>query len=234
MQLFYHPDIEPTTSVFTLNEEESGHLVKALRKREGDAVWFTNGKGELFSAALLTVTPKNCSLEITSVTHKPSRNYSLHIAVAPPKMPDRLEWFVEKATEIGVDEITLLICQNSERDVVKLERLKKIMVAAMKQSLQCYLPRLHTPVHFLNFMERSVKGQGFMAHCREGVRELLAKKALPGNAITVLIGPEGDFSEKEVEMALGNGFLPVSLGATRLRTETAALAACYTIALINS
>lgn len=233
MQLFYDSHIDPSAATFVLKQEESRHLVTIFRKSEGDTLYLTNGRGWLFTATLLHAHPRNCEFKITQAVYQQPRKYYLHIAVAPTKMLNRLEWFVEKATEIGVHEITPLVCEHSERRALKRDRLEKIMVAAMKQSLQCYLPRLNEPVAFADFVERPFRGQLFIAHCREGLKSLLAKEALPAHPVTVLIGPEGDFSEKEIQKALQREFLPVSLGEVRLRTETAALATCHTVALIN-
>ena len=233
MQLFYNPNITESTTQFSFDKEESRHIVKVLRKSTGDKLFITNGKGYLFSADILIPDTKKCLVGITSKELMLKRQYHLHLAVAPTKMNDRYEWFLEKATEIGVDSVTPIICHQSERKVVKPERFEKIIQSAMKQSLQCYLPRLNEAVSFKNFMQQKFSGQLFIAHCEETDRKSLKSQLKKAQDITILIGPEGDFSVKEIEIAITNGFIPVTLGNTRLRTETAALAACHSVAFIN-
>ena len=234
MNLFYSPDITGEESQFTFNKEESRHIVKVLRKSEGDSVYLTNGMGHMFKAEITLADIRHCNARITEKIAQEPRDYYVHLAVAPTKMNDRYEWFLEKATEIGVDEITPVICEHSERTVVKTERLEKIIQSAMKQSLSAFLPGLNPPVALESFLERETNGQLFIAHCEEdGKRHLLKEKVVPGQRITILIGPEGDFSTKEISLALDKGYIPVSLGNTRLRTETAAVVACHTVALIN-
>ncbi|MCB0375701.1 MAG: 16S rRNA (uracil(1498)-N(3))-methyltransferase, partial [Sinomicrobium sp.] len=165
MQLFYHPDIDDHTEFFSFDAEASGHLVKVLRKSIGDRVHVTNGRNRLFEAGIIEADPKKCTLKILRTEWKPARNYIVHMAVAPTKMNDRYEWFLEKAVEIGVDEITPLICDRSERKTVKSGRFEKIIIAAMKQSLQYRLPRLNAATPFREFVNRPFKGQLFIAHC---------------------------------------------------------------------
>lgn len=193
----------------------------------------TNGKGDLFEAEIRLATDHKCEVAITSVTHHPSRDYKLHLAVAPTKMNDRYEWFLEKATEMGIAEITPLICDHSERKVVKTDRFDKIILSAMKQSLQFHLPKLNEPIAFKEFVKQERNGQLFIAHCEETEKQSLKSKLETGKDVTILIGPEGDFSTKEITMALENAFVPVSLGDTRLRTETAAIAACHSVVFAN-
>lgn len=233
MQLFYNPNILKSTSQFTFNKEESKHIVKVLRKNIGDALHITNGKGWLFTAEILINDIKKCTVKVVSKTQQPKRNYNLHLAVAPTKMNDRYEWFLEKATEIGIDSITPIICDHSERKVIKAERFEKILQSAMKQSLQCYLPMLHPTTSFKSFIKQEFNGDLFIAHCEETDKKSLKTQLQPQKDITILIGPEGDFSAKEIEMALANTFIPVTLGETRLRTETAAIVACHAVAFIN-
>ncbi|WP_179007947.1 16S rRNA (uracil(1498)-N(3))-methyltransferase [Winogradskyella forsetii] len=233
MQLFYNPNISETTTSFNFNKEESRHIAKVLRKKAGDVLHITNGKGWLFTAEITLAEQKNCRVSITSKSFQPKRNFNLHLAVAPTKMNDRYEWFLEKATEIGIETITPIICENSERKVVKTERFEKIIQSAMKQSLQYYLPNLNTPIAFKDFINQDFEGQIFIAHCEETDKKSLKSELKSATDCTILIGPEGDFSVKEIEMALANNFIPVTLGETRLRTETAAIAACHSVALNN-
>lgn len=233
MQLFYNPDINDDTSQFTFDKEESRHIVKVLRKAVGDALHITNGKGWLFKAELVNANLKTCTAKIIEKTLRPPRNYQLHLAVAPTKMNDRYEWFLEKATEIGVDSITPIICEHSERKVIKKDRFEKILQSAMKQSLNCYVPILSDPIPFHEFIKQDFKGYLFIAHCEETGKKSLKQELLPQSNVTILIGPEGDFSVKEIKMALENNFIPVTLGDTRLRTETAAIVACHSVAFVN-
>lgn len=233
MQLFYQPEIEETTHHFTFDKEESRHIIRVLRKKQGDTVYITNGKGFLFTAVILSDNEKGCVVEITDKSIRGTKNYYLHMAVAPTKMNDRYEWFLEKATEIGIDEITPIICEHSERTVLKTDRMEKIIQSAMKQSLQTYLPRLNQPVKFSDFLDKSFEGQLFIAHCEDSDKSSLRRKVLADHKVTILIGPEGDFSHQEIKNAITKGFIPISLGDQRLRTETAALVACHTVALTN-
>jgi len=233
MQLFYNPDITENYPDFSFPREESKHIVRVLRKKEGDALNITNGKGWLFSAEIVSANPNNCKATIVSKELQSKHDYNVHLVVAPTKMNDRYEWFLEKATEIGVDTITPIICDNSERKVIKLERFNKIIQSAMKQSLQCYLPKLNDAMSFKEFIKLDASEQKFIAHCEETDRKSLKKELKPNQNVIILIGPEGDFSVNEITTAIDNKFIPVTLGVTRLRTETAAIAACHTIALIN-
>ncbi|MCF6295528.1 MAG: 16S rRNA (uracil(1498)-N(3))-methyltransferase [Flavobacteriaceae bacterium] len=233
MQLFYNPDITNETEQFSFNKEESKHIVKVLRKNTGDKLHITNGKGWLFTSEIIIANIKNCVVSIETKTLQPKRNYNLHLAVAPTKMNDRYEWLLEKATEIGIDSITPIICDHSERKIIKQERFEKILQSAMKQSLQCYLPKLNQVISFKDFIKQEFNGQLFIAHCEETDRKSLKQVLQPKQDITILIGPEGDFSVKEIEMAIQNKFIPVTLGETRLRTETAAIVACHSVAFIN-
>tara|TARA_R110000751_G_scaffold2470_3_gene12996 strand:- start:4381 stop:5085 length:705 start_codon:yes stop_codon:yes gene_type:complete len=233
MQLFYNPDIVPDTNQFSFPKDESRHIVKVLRKKTGDLLNITNGKGYLFEAELTIADQKNCVVNILNTTHQAPKNYQLHLAVAPTKMNDRYEWFLEKATEIGVTSITPIICDHSERKVVKIERFDKIIQSAMKQSLSCYYPILNAPITFKDYINQDFDGDTYIAHCEETDKKSLKSQVLPNKKITILIGPEGDFSVKEIKMAIQNKFIPVTLGETRLRTETAAIVACHSIAFIN-
>ena len=233
MQLFYNPDISENTSQIIFTKEESRHIVKVLRKTKGDLLHITNGFGWLFTAEISVADIKNCVAIVTDSQKQPQREYQVHLAVAPTKMNDRYEWFLEKATEIGIDIITPIICDNSERRVIKTERFEKILQAAMKQSLSCYNPTLQEAIVFKDFMEQPVLGQKFIAHCEETNKKSLKKEIKPNLDITILIGPEGDFSVKEIEQAIQSQFIPVTLGNTRLRTETAAIVACHSVAFVN-
>ncbi|WP_225037111.1 16S rRNA (uracil(1498)-N(3))-methyltransferase [Winogradskyella sp. SM1960] len=233
MQLFYNANISENDTSFSFDKDESRHIAKVLRKTIGDTLHITNGNGWLFTAEITLADQKHCTVSILSKSKEPKRNYNLHLAVAPTKMNDRYEWFLEKATEIGVESITPIICDHSERKVVKIERFEKIIQSAMKQSLHYYLPKLNAPITFKDFMNQDFKGQIFIAHCEETDKKSLKSQLQPAEDITILIGPEGDFSVKEIEMALQHQFIPVTLGETRLRTETAAIVACHSVAFLN-
>lgn len=233
MQLFYNPDIKPADSTFTFDKEESRHIVKVLRKKEGDKIQITNGKGSLFTSEIIFASEKKCEVRITDETVYEPAPYYLHLAVAPTKMNDRYEWFLEKATEIGISEITPIICEHSERTAFKADRFEKILQSAMKQSLQFYLPKLNEPVPYNTFVKQQREGQLFIAHCEETDKKLLKTELQPKQKVTILIGPEGDFSTKEIELALAQKYVPVSLGNTRLRTETAAVVAAHSVAFVN-
>ena len=231
MQIFYTPDIAFRAE---LPEEEAGHCIRVLRLTEGDKILLTDGKGMFYKAAISRAHPKHCEVDILESWQQPALwNFQLHIAVAPTKNMDRMEWFAEKATEIGIDAITCLNCRFSERKEVKPARLEKILVSAMKQSQKATLPVLTGMTDFRTFVTQPFDGRKFIAHCEEGDKKLLKQLYQPGENALVLIGPEGDFSPEEIELALKNGFLPISLGESRLRTETAALVACHTIHVLN-
>ena len=233
MQLFYNPDINAASETFSFDKEESKHIVKVLRKSEGDILHVTNGLGNLFHCEITLASDKKCTVKINQTESQKPTDFYLHLAVAPTKMNDRFEWFLEKATEIGIHEITPIICEHSERKVIKTERFDKIIQSAMKQSLQYFLPKLNEPVSFKEFINKKHDGTLFIAHCEETDKKLLKEAIVPKEKYTILIGPEGDFSEKEIETALQNNYIPVSLGNTRLRTETAAVVACHSIVFSN-
>ncbi len=231
MQLFYCPDIQGAT--YTLNEEESKHCVRVLRMGNGDQFHITDGKGGLFTVEIIDEHPKRCSVQvINSENEYQKRSINLHLAVAPTKNISRYEWFLEKVTEIGVDKITPIICEHSERKEVKIKRLIKVVVAAMKQSLKAYIPTLNEAIKFKDLISTDFDGEKYIAYC-EGEPQLLKSLYKPGKNALILIGPEGDFSSEEVDLAIKNGFQTISLGQSRLRTETAAITACHTINLIN-
>ena len=233
MQLFYSPEIDEKTTQFTFTKEESKHIVKVLRKNMGDTVFITNGLGWLFTAEVSVPNINKCSVQIIKKELQPKRDYQLHLAVAPTKMNDRYEWFLEKATEIGIDSITPIICDHSERKVVKTDRFERILQSAMKQSLNCYLPKLNAAIALQDFFNEDLNGDLFIAHCEETDKKSLKQELKPKTNVTILIGPEGDFSTKEIKLAINKGFKPVTLGETRLRTETAAIVACHSVAFTN-
>lgn len=236
MQLFYHPEIDEQTTSFSFDKEESQHIVKVLRKKQDDLLYVTNGKGWLFEAKITLASPKQCEASILKYEYKMPRPYYLHLVVAPTKMNERYEWFLEKAVEIGVDEITPIICQNSERGTIKTERFEKIILSAMKQSLQCHLPKLNAAVSSFDFFKKidEDNSKKFIAHCQEGTKDYFANKLVPfPEKILVLIGPEGDFSSEEIVKSLQKRFQPISLGDNRLRTETAAVLASALVAICS-
>ena len=234
MQLFYNNLLDKNSKEILFDKIESKHIVRVLRKKENDILDITNGNGLLFKAKITLANDKRCVAEIIQVEEKDKLwGYYLHIAIAPTKNNDRLEWFLEKATEIGVDEITPIICQNSELKFVKQERLEKIIQSAMKQSLKFTLPKLNEPIKFNDFIDQDFNGKKCIAHCEDDEKTLLKTLVNTKEKITILIGPEGDFSTQEIKKALSKKFIPISLGESRLRTETAGLVAVQTVAIIN-
>ena len=232
MHVFYTPDIN--SSNYTLNEEESKHCSRVLRLNVGDHVNLIDGKGGFYKAEIIDSSKKNVHLLI--IEEKQSfgkRNHHLHIAIAPTKNIDRLEWFLEKSTEIGIDEITPIICDRSERKIIKEDRLEKVITSAVKQSLTAYHPKLNKAVSFSDFIKKKSSAQKFIAHCMEGEKPYINAISEKYLSYLILIGPEGDFTPSELSLAMNNGFKPVTLGNTRLRTETAALAACFELNFIN-
>lgn len=234
MQLFFHPEVSGEETQIIFPRDESKHIVKVLRKKEGDILHITNGRGMLFTTEIISANQNSCIAKIVSSEKSVPPTYHLHLAVAPTKMNDRFEWFLEKATEIGVQEITPVICEHSERKIVKTERFERVIQSAMKQSLHTFLPDLNEAISFKEFLEKEQNGQKYIAHCEEGSQKgLFSKEFLKNSTVTVLIGPEGDFSSEEINLALKNDWKPISLGNSRLRTETAAVVACHTVALAN-
>jgi len=234
MQLFYNPEISENAENFFFDREESKHIIKVLRKREGDNLFVTNGLGTIFKTEITLASDSKCHVKIISSEKSEPLKYQLHLAVAPTKMNDRFEWFLEKATELGVTEITPIICDHSERKTIKTDRFDKIILSAMKQSLQAYLPKLNEPIAFKDFMKlQKPEGLNLIAHCEETDKKSLKSILKPNQNVTILIGPEGDFSEKEINLALENNYIPVTLGNTRLRTETAAVVACHSVVFAN-
>ena len=238
MQLFYNSSLHKNSIELNFDTIESRHIVKVLRKKEGDIVYITNGKNLLFKGAISSASEKKCQVQIIEVIpQKQTRNYRVSIAIAPTKNNARFEWFLEKATEIGVDEIYPIICKHSERRVLKLERMQKIIQTAMKQSLQYKLPTLNNLISFKDLISKNTGDQKLIALCEfdknDLTRNRLFSQIKTGTDVLILIGPEGGFSVDEIKLALQNSFIPVSLGATRLRTETAGIAAVHTISLKN-
>lgn len=232
MHRFYAPDIATT---MLLPDEEAQHCVRVLRLKEGEEVEVVDGKGHLHLCRILNANAKNCAVEIVGTTDvKPHWRCRITVAIAPTKNMDRMEWMAEKVTEMGVDRIVPLLCRYSERKVLKTERLRKILVAAMKQSLKATLPQLDDLTPFDDFMKALPDGQRFIAYCDPAIpRRDFVKECLPESDVTILVGPEGDFSQPEIRAALDAGFIPVSLGDSRLRTETAGVFACAAIHTIN-
>lgn len=236
MNLFYAPDIAQTLS---LPEEESQHCVKVLRMKAGDRIHIIDGVGGLYEAQITEAHPKRTQVEILNVQIEYGRRpFRLHLAVAPTKNIDRFEWFVEKATEIGFDELTPLCCRYSERKIIKPERIEKILVSAAKQSLKADVPVLNpmtTAKEFIlnNSQRPTLNAQLFIAHCYDQPKQHLFHACTPASDVVIMVGPEGDFSEEEVELALRNSFQAITLGESRLRTETAGVVACHLVTVAN-
>ncbi len=232
MNVFYLPNAQIGTISFP--EEESKHIVKVLRMKEGDGFCVTDGNGSLYDAELIDAHPKRAMANLSNQREGYDiRNFKVSIAIAPTKLNERTEWFLEKATEIGIDEVKLFASYHSERRVANVDRFKKIVVSAMKQSVKSKMPLVEDMVSFDKLVKQNYDGQKFIAWIDDDVKEQLCDLYKKGENALVLIGPEGDFSKEEVALAKENGFVPVSLGEARLRTETAAVVACHTIQLIN-
>ncbi|MDD4108175.1 MAG: 16S rRNA (uracil(1498)-N(3))-methyltransferase [Prolixibacteraceae bacterium] len=232
MQLFYLPEI--TGNNIILNSTESKHVIKVLRLVKGDIIGLTDGKGGLYKAEITIADSAKCGLNIIEIQKEfEKRNFYLHMAVAPTKNIDRFEWFLEKSTEIGIDEITPLLTEHSERKIIKPERLEKVIIAAMKQSLKAYKPKLNELTPFRKIIAANSFEEKYIAHCYDGEKQGLKTIAGKGKNILILIGPEGDFSTDEIKVARETGFTEISLGNSRLRTETAGVVACHIINLVN-
>ena len=232
MNLFFSPDIKE--GLYQLPEEESRHIVRVLRMKTGDSIFLTDGIGNMVEASIADTTTKQCSVKTIHTTHEyQKRPFHLHIAIAPTKNTDRFEWFLEKSTEIGIDVITPLLCSHSERTHLKTDRLQKVIIAAMKQSLKAYLPKLDEPVQFKRFIQKPFDGKKFIAYCSQDDPAELKNVYRKGAKTLILIGPEGDFSPEEVDLAKKQGYIPISLGKSRLRTETAGIVACTVINFLN-
>jgi len=231
MHLFYCPEIINENVV--LPDDEAHHIFHVMRSKSGDLIQLTNGKGSMFTARLTEVSKKQVNAEIVEEIKSLPRKYSLHLAIAPTKNIDRFEWFLEKATEIGIEQITPLICNRSERKEIKLERLEKVIVSAAKQSRKAFFPILNQMLSFDKFIPLNQSSTKLIAHCEEGEKEAMKKSLSIQKDVIILIGPEGDFSPQEIDKAISCGYKPISLGSNRLRTETAAVHACSGFAILN-
>ena len=233
MQIFYAPDINDET--YVLDENESKHCIRVLRMTRGTIVKLIDGKGSIYEGFINDPDPKKCRINITGVIRNfEKRNYRLHIGISPLKNHERFEWFIEKSVEIGIDEVTPVICRNTEKSGIKTERVNNLIISAMKQSIKADKPVLNTPCSFTDFVKNDKKGIRMIAHCRANTEKSKIDQVYSkGEDAIVLIGPEGDFSEEEINLAICNEFRPVHLGSSRLRTETAGVAACHSIYFIN-
>lgn len=235
MQLFYQPLL--AKGHYVLDAEESRHCVRVLRKKAGDTIHLVDGQGAFYEARIRQADVSACTFSVLSTHPEPDQGYRIHLAIAPTKNADRLEWFVEKAVEIGIDEISLLVCDNSERKKLKTDRLVRKAVSAMKQSVKATLPPIHEPVKYSQFLQRTpAEAHKFVAYVSDSDSPIphLLRAAPRHQPYTVLVGPEGDFSPAEIEQAQRAGFQAISLGTARLRTETAGIIACHTLHLVNA
>lgn len=233
MQLFYNSKIKSNEKKFSFDKNESRHIIRVLRKKIHDKIFISNGLGSIFEAEISSENQNKCEVSILNVSFEKPKDYKIHLAVAPTKLNDRFEWFIEKATEIGVDIITPIFCRNSERKTIKEERFQKILESAAKQSLRAHFPVLKKAISFKEFVAHIPKENCFIAHCYQQTKKPLKEIAPHKKNTLVMIGPEGDFSLEEIQIAQDAGFHSVSLGKTRLRTETAAIVACNTLLLCN-
>jgi 16S rRNA (uracil1498-N3)-methyltransferase len=233
MQIFYAPDI--TSNTYTLDPNESKHLIRVLRMAKGAHVRLIDGKGNLYEGIINVPDQTSCIIEITGKTADfEKRNYRVHIAISPLKNPERFEWLIEKIVEIGVDEITPVICRNTEKPGIKSVRINNIIISAMKQSLKAFKPVLNEPCSFRDFICTDPLGIRMIAHCNDSIaRDRLSDVYLKNENAVIMIGPEGDFDTEEINSAIGKGFRSIHLGQSRLRTETAGVAACHSIYFIN-
>jgi 16S rRNA (uracil1498-N3)-methyltransferase len=233
MQLFYTNNVSEGTAAFS--REESGHCIRVLRMHRGDVVHFTDGAGNMYVGIIIDDDPLNMKVSVTGLTKDAGKRfYRLHVAISPLKNEDRLEWFIEKAVELGIDEITPLICSRTEKKRIRKERLEGLILSAMKQSVKAFLPKLNEPVQFSKFIDKEHIGKRLIACCdTQQERKAITVAARRGEDVLILIGPEGDFTPEEVVLAINNGFTPVHIGPNRLRTETAGVAACCSVYLAN-
>lgn len=232
MHIFYTPDIQ--SDEYFLSEEESKHCIRVLRLEEQNTVYLIDGVGGFYHAQIIEANPKKCKVFVNQKYKEfGKRNYKLSIAIAPTKNNERFEWFLEKSTEIGIDSIIPVICQQSERKQIKPERLNKIITEAIKQSKQAYRPSLEKLCSFKELIQKPFEGKKLIAYCSEERREYIKNIVIPGENVLILIGPEGDFSMEEINRALNHDYKGISLGNNRLRTETAGIAACNAISIIN-
>ena len=233
MQLFYIPDLDENSKTAIFSSDESRHLFKVLRKKVGDEILITNGNHLMFLGNISAISKNNCEVEISKCEKKEKLGYSLHIVISILKSNERFEWFLEKASEIGITEITPVLCERSEKKFINEKRLNKVLISAMKQSLKANLPILNPIVKLKDYYKSNLSDQLFIAHCNESEKDFLISSVKPKENVTILIGPEGDFSKYEVEEAVKIGFKPVSLGNTRFRAETAAIIATHTVSIAN-
>lgn len=233
MQLFFQDSITSPTTF--LKEEESKHLIRVLRKKQGDQIHLTDGKGSLYTCVVANADPKKASLTVLSSKEAEEDLFYIHLAIAPTKSPDRMEWMVEKITEIGFHELTLLDTMHGERSFLKTDRLQKKIISACKQSIKWRTPKVNSSIKFNAFLKTDSfqDFQKFIAYVDENHTHHLLDLAKPGGKYLLLIGPEGDFDPKEIQLAVQNGFQAVSLGKSRLRTETAGLAAVQMLQVLN-
>jgi 16S rRNA (uracil1498-N3)-methyltransferase len=232
VNLFYQPQLPQ--GILHLDADESRHVVKVLRKKHGDSINLTDGKGFFYEATINQPDPRQCTFVVEKKIHESTKNFSIHIAISPTKNADRIEWFVEKAVEFGIDEITLLECDRTERQHMKIDRLEKMAISAMKQSLKAKLPVIYPLTSFRNFVQITKAREKYIAHVDNSNPNQLKNLVTPASSYLVLIGPEGDFSNEELTLAENLGFKKISLGSSRLRTETAGLAACHVLNLANT
>ena len=229
MRVFFDSTIEHSAKLHTISEEESKHIIRVLRMKEGQQIQLVNGKGSSFICSIIDAHPKRCQLSVDSTTREEQPSTSIHIAIGPTKQSDRMEWFIEKATEIGITEITLISCKNQERSKVKIDRLKKRAISALKQSHRLFLPVINELKDVKKFIEENPNG--LIAHCYEEPKENFEQSFKSENC-PILIGPEGDFTKEEIDFALQNGYKTITLGENRLRTETAGLYVCMRAKMI--
>lgn len=236
MAVFYTPELKATSSSVFLEEQESRHLSRVLRKKVGNRVTLINGQGIRASGVLKHIAKSSVEVQVEEILQEAeSPKYHCHLAVSPTKNIDRMEWFLEKATEVGLHEFTPILTHHSERRSLKLERLQKIAISAIKQSNQLFIPKINPLVSFREFLEASLARQQerYIAHCSDGSKASILTELTPASSYLILIGPEGDFSDMEIKGALQAGFEPITLGESRLRTETAALASVIECAIAN-
>jgi 16S rRNA (uracil1498-N3)-methyltransferase len=231
MQIFYTPDISGIE--YCLNEDESKHAIRVLRKDVGDTIYLVDGKGAFFEAVIANAHPKKCRIIVKNViTDFEKRKYYLHVAISPLKHSERFEWFLEKATEIGIDVITPLLCDRTEKKGFNTDRSNRVIESAMKQSIKAFHPLLNPLTKFSEFIKKAEEEVKMIAAC-EGERKLIRECYRPGQQILILIGPEGDFTEEEITLSKINNFVPITLGTSRLRTETAGIVACHSVNFLN-
>ena len=232
MNLFFNQNIDHKTVIFTFSVDESKHIYKVLRKKKGDEILVTNGKGLKWLGELTEVKSKTVSVKKISAKIYENKSYNLEIAISPPKSNNRIEWFIEKAIEIGIQKIHFIKTENSERKAINFKRLYKLAVSAMKQSKQLYLPEINNIIEYEDFLKETKCEQKFIAHCESSSKEHIANIPLDLKPVIVLIGPEGDFTKKEIDLAITANYLPISLGENRLRSETAAISVTQTFSIL--